>query len=132
MTLESQYSVPTFALHTDVFQTLVRSVTRLRGMPNARYGFVPMPIMGKTGQQLTDYIEGSDPVSGKPVWQEMIEALTVSLELDEDVAKGVTFERSTPRYVEPDTEEALQQLFLENNWTDKFPVILPTEKRVEE
>jgi hypothetical protein len=37
---------------------------------------------------------------------------------------------ATPRLVEPDTEENLQQLFLDNNWTDKLPIVLPTEKRV--
>ena len=40
------------------------------------------------------------------------------------------FERTTPRLVEPDTEDNLQRLFLENNWTDKLPIVLPTEKRV--
>src|SRR5947208_16861306 len=42
------------------------------------------------------------------------------------------FERNTPRLVEPDSEENLQQLFLDNNWTDKLPVAMPTEKRVAE
>src|SRR5262252_7297665 len=42
------------------------------------------------------------------------------------------FERSTPRLVEPDTEENLHQQFLDNNWTDKLPIVLPTEKRVAE
>jgi hypothetical protein len=37
---------------------------------------------------------------------------------------------STPRLVEPDSEEALQELFLDNNWTDKLPIVLPTEERV--
>ena len=32
--------------------------------------------------------------------------------------------------VEPDTEDNLQRLFLENGWTDQLPVILPTEERV--
>jgi hypothetical protein len=40
------------------------------------------------------------------------------------------FETTTPRLVEPDTEDNLQRLFLENNWTDGLPVVLPTEKRV--
>src|SRR5438132_1934208 len=40
------------------------------------------------------------------------------------------FERTTPRLVEPDTEDKLQKLFLDNNWTDKLPIVLPTEKRV--
>src|SRR5262249_44208865 len=42
------------------------------------------------------------------------------------------FERTTPRLVEPDTEENLQRLFLENKWTDGLPIVLPTEKRVAE
>src|SRR4029077_6401055 len=42
------------------------------------------------------------------------------------------FERTTPRLVEPDTEEHLQQVFLDNNWTDKLPIVPPTEKRVAE
>src|SRR5215207_5650315 len=45
-------------------------------------------------------------------------------------ATATAFERTTPRLVEPDTEDKLQQLFLENKWTDGLPVVLPTEKRV--
>ena len=37
---------------------------------------------------------------------------------------------STPRLVEPATEDELQQLFLENHWTDGLPIVLPTEERV--
>jgi hypothetical protein len=40
------------------------------------------------------------------------------------------FERTTPRLVEPDTEDNLQRQFVENGWTDGLPVVLPTEKRV--
>jgi hypothetical protein len=40
------------------------------------------------------------------------------------------FERTTPRLVEPDTEERLQQLFLDNHWTDGLAIVPPTEKRV--
>ena len=60
--------------------------------------------------------------------QEVIEGLTTPL--DPEGAKGVGFDRSTPRLVEPDTEESLNQLFLDNNWTDKLPIVLPTEARV--
>src|SRR6202163_2185832 len=31
----------------------------------------------------------------------------------------------------PDTEDGLQQLFLDNNWTDKLPIVLPTRERVD-
>ena len=34
--------------------------------------------------------------------------------------------------MEPATEETSQQLFLDSNWTDKLPIVLPTEERVEE
>lgn len=42
----------------------------------------------------------------------------------------MSFERSTPRLIAPDTEENLQLLFMENGWTDFLPIILPTEERV--
>src|SRR6187402_2488043 len=42
------------------------------------------------------------------------------------------FERTTPRLVEPDTEENLQRQFHDNGWTDYLPIVLPTEKRVQE
>ncbi|HUZ75854.1 MAG TPA: hypothetical protein VMU87_22935 [Stellaceae bacterium] len=41
-------------------------------------------------------------------------------------------DRATPRDLEPDTEENLHRLFLENNWTDKLPIVLPTADRVAE
>src|SRR5205823_11444724 len=40
------------------------------------------------------------------------------------------YERSAPRLDEPDNEPNLHALFLENDWTDKLPIILPTEERV--
>src|SRR4029450_2677399 len=46
--------------------------------------------------------------------------------------KRLTLERSTPRFCEPASEAELQQLFLDNNWTDKLPIVLPTVERVAE
>src|SRR3954466_6945435 len=43
---------------------------------------------------------------------------------------STSFDRTTPRVCEPDTEDNLQRQFLENNWTDGLPIVLPTEKRV--
>src|SRR5471030_1000760 len=45
-------------------------------------------------------------------------------------AGATTFERTTPRQLDPDTEDNLQRQFLENQWTDGLPIVLPTEKRV--
>src|SRR5436190_403533 len=83
----------------------------LNGAPRMRQVFVPHPVMGKTAEELRAYIEGNDPLSGRPVMQEVIEGLTEVL-TPEDVA-GLSFERSTPRLCEPATEEGLANLFLE-------------------
>jgi hypothetical protein len=99
------------------------------GMPTVRNAFVPQPVVGRSVAELRAYIEGVDPVSKRPFMQEVIEGLTRPLS-DEDY-KGATFERSTPRLLEPDTEDNLQELFIQNRWTDYLPVILPTEERVE-
>jgi hypothetical protein len=128
MTIDHKYGVPTVAFHTQPFERVVRSVTQLNGMPRMRQVFVPQPVMGKTPQQLRAYIDGTDPVMGRPVMQEVIEGLTRPLD-DEDL-KQITFERSTPRLVGPDTEENLHRLFQDNYWTDYLPIILPTEERV--
>jgi hypothetical protein len=50
--------------------------------------------------------------------------------LDDDDLKQITFERSTPRLVDADTEENLHRFFQDNLWTDYLPIILPTEERV--
>jgi hypothetical protein len=128
ITLETQYGVPTVALHTDKFVKVVQSVTRMGGLPQAPLVFVPQPVMGKSEQELRAYVEGNDPYTGKPVMQEIIQALTQGLAAN---APGdEPYARSTPRLEEPDTEEALQALFERNLWTDHLPIVLPTEERV--
>ncbi len=128
MTIDSQYGVPTVSVHTDIFQRVVQSVARVNGMPGARYAFVPQPVMGKSPAELRAYVDGNDPVTGRPVMQEIIEGLTKPLSAAEP-SRGA-FARSTPRLVEPDSEENLHRLFLERGWTDQLPIVLPTEERV--
>jgi hypothetical protein len=128
MTIESQYQVPTVALHTNIFERVVRSVARFNGMPGMRTAFVPQPVMGKTPLELRAYIDGIDPITHRPVVQEIVEGLTRPFR-DDEIQKTV-YERTTPRLVEPDTEDNLRQQFLDNNWTDCLPIVLPTEERV--
>jgi hypothetical protein len=128
MTIEARYGVPTVALHTDKFDRVVRSVASVNGMPALRQVFVPQPVMGKSARELRAYVDGTDPITGRPVMQEVIEGLTRPL--DEADLKPVAFDRSTPRLVPADTEENLHRLFLENRWTDTLPIVLPTEERV--
>lgn len=99
-------------------------------MPTARQAFVPQPLVGRTPQQLREYVLGNDPVSKRPFLREVIEALTKPL--DEKDLKGTSFERSTPRLLERDTRKNLHELFIRNRWTDMLPIVLPTEERVAE
>lgn len=78
ITLETKYGVPTVALHTDKFDRVVSSVTKMAGLPQAPRAFVPQPVMGKTTAELAAYVNGKDPLSGRPVMQEVVEALTLA------------------------------------------------------
>ncbi len=79
ITIETKYGVPTVALHTDKFDRVVQSVTKMAGLPEAQRAFVPMPVMGKTAAELREYVYGKDPITGKPVMQEVIAGLTTAL-----------------------------------------------------
>src|SRR6266571_1684372 len=116
MTIEARYDVPTVAVHTDKFDRVVRSVATTNGMPSLRQVFVPQPVMGKSPRELRAYVDGADPITGRPVMQEVIEGLTRPL--DGEDATPDEFDRSTPRLCASDTEENLHQRFLANHWTD--------------
>ncbi len=116
-------------MHTHVFARLARSVARANGMPTTRQAFVPQPVVGRSAGELRGYVDGEDPVNGGPFMQRIIEGLTNPL--DGEDLQGVSFDRSAPRLLEPDTEDALQQRFAQERWTDFLPVVLPTEERVQ-
>src|SRR5208337_3235887 len=122
MALEAS-GVPSVAIHTRVFARLARASALANGMPRARQAFVPQPVVDRSPAELRAYIEGTDPISGRPFVREVLEGLTGPL--DEADLKGLSFERSTPPLLAPDTEDNLQRLFIENRWTDFLPVILP-------
>jgi hypothetical protein len=63
--------------------------------------------------------------------QAFIDALTLPL-TDTEKYKGPAPEppASESRFLGPDTEENLQRLFMDRDWTDYLPIILPTEERV--
>jgi len=79
ITIDAKYGVPTVALHTEKFVKVVQSVTKMAGLPDAPRAFVPQPVMGKTAAELRAYVNGKDPVTGQPVMQEVIAALTTAL-----------------------------------------------------
>ncbi|HSH92411.1 MAG TPA: UGSC family (seleno)protein, partial [Ramlibacter sp.] len=128
ITLETKYGVPTVAIHTDKFVKVVQSVVRMGGLQQAPLVYVPQPVMGKTEEELRAYVEGNDPFTGKPVMQEIIDGLTKGLAASQ--AGEEPYARTTPRLEEPDTEEALHEMFQRKGWTDYLPIVLPTEERV--
>jgi hypothetical protein len=115
-------------VHTHVFARLARSVARANGMPTTRQAFVPQPVVGRSTEELRAYVDGEDPVNGGPFMQHVIEGLTHPLQ--EDDLNGTSFDRSAPRLLDDDTEDNLQQLFIEERWSDFLPIVLPTEERV--
>jgi len=63
--------------------------------------------------------------------QAFVDALTAPLTENEKY-KGPAPEPQpkATRFLGPDTEENLHQLFKDNDWTDYLPIVLPTEERV--
>ena len=94
-----------------------------------RFSFVPYPLVGRPREVLRRYVEGNDPLTGRPLMPQIIEALTRPLTAEERNPKA-TQSTPRPRLLKPDKEESLHQLFLENGWTDGAPIVLPTEERV--
>lgn len=79
MSLE-EAGVPSVAVHTHVFARLARATALANGMPRARQAYVPQPVVDRTPAELRAYIEGGDPVSGRPFVQEILEGLTRPLD----------------------------------------------------
>jgi hypothetical protein len=111
------------------FARLAESATRVRGVPRLRSAFVPGTLADRTTDELRAFVEGDDPVTGRPFMEGVIAELTKPLSADD--MQGLAFERTTPRLLEPDTEENLHRLFIDSRWTDFMPIMLPTEERVE-
>lgn len=99
------------------------------GMP-IRYVAFPFPVAGQPRSVHKSYIEGKDLLSEKPMMQAIIDALTKPLTPDEKIAGMPAAGVPEPRLLKPDTEANLQRLFKDKEWTDFYPIILPTEERV--
>jgi hypothetical protein len=96
---------------------------------NLRFSFAPYPLVGRPREVLRRYVEGNDPLTGRPLMPQIVEALTRPLSEEErhpQERRGAP----RPRLLKPDKEENLHQLFLESGWTDGLPIVLPTAERV--
>jgi hypothetical protein len=128
--MESDYGVPTAPIVTARFADYVQRDTRSHGM-SLRYSFPPYPVGWVSRETLHNYVEGKDPISGVPLMEEIISALTKPLTEAEKTYKAEK-RPERPRLLEPDTEDNLHRLFLEKGWTDGLPIVMPTEERVAE
>ena len=130
-TLETQYNIPTVSLANEniVSFGIGAHFKYSTGMP-VRYVGMPYPFTGLNQERLKTYLEDKDNVSGKPIMQAIVDGFTSPLTNEEQI-KGIPPEAaSEPRFLPPDTEDNLQRLFKDMDWTDFNPVILPTEERV--
>ena len=111
---------------------MVQEDTEFYGVP-LRFRYTPHPVVSMPPSVLRGYIEGNDPVTGRHLVDEVLEALTRPYTPEKSRNLAVT--RSSParkRFLEPDSEGNLQQLFTQRGWSDGLPIILPTEERVAE
>jgi len=116
---------------TRAFKELAVLNAAKRGMPHDRIAFTPHPVWGKTPEELRAYVDGPDPISGKPLMPEIVDYLTVPLSAEESKS-GIVEVSTGPATYGPDTPKNLQQYYLDNGMTDYLPIIIPTEEAVAE
>jgi hypothetical protein len=92
--------------------------------------WTPHPVVALPRETLYSYIEGDDPLTGKRVIDEILDALTETPSAGGFVPLASAGAAPREELLPPDTEDNLQRLFYERGWTDGLPVILPTEERV--
>ena len=92
--------------------------------------WTPHPVVALPRETLYSYIEGDDPLTGKRVIDEILNALTETPSAGGFVPLASAGAAPREELLPPDTEDNLQRLFYERGWTDGLPVILPTEERV--
>ncbi len=110
----------------------MRADREFHGVP-LRFIYTPHPVASMPPTVLRGYIEGTDPATGKPILDEVIQALTRPYTAEE--SRNFAVVRPLPdrqRYLDADTEDTLQRLFVERGWSDGLPIVLPTEERVAE
>ncbi|MBN2238225.1 MAG: hypothetical protein JW712_00495 [Dehalococcoidales bacterium] len=128
--MENDYGVPTAPIVTARFADYVERDCQSHGMA-LRFTYPPYPVGWVSRETLRGYLAGNDPITGLSITEEIIDAISKPLtNVEKEFKARKRPER--PRLLEPDTEENLIYLFMENGWTDGLPIILPTEERVAE
>jgi hypothetical protein len=121
--------IPSVPVITKAFKNLVVLNAAKRGMPHQRITFTPHPVWGKTPDELRAYVNGPDPVSGKPMMKEIVANLTTPLTDEENKTGMVSVSIGPPTFT--DTLDNLQEFYMNNGYTDFLPIIVPTQEKVE-
>jgi len=121
--------LPSAPMVTIAFKDLAKSNAAKRGMPDERICFTPHPIWGKSETEMYAYLEGNDPVTGKPLMKEVISALTTPLSTDEQKTGTVVPSIGAPTVV--DSADNLQKYYMNNGMTDFMPIIIPSQEKVD-
>ena len=66
--------IPAVPLITQRFQELVTSISYKKGIPNMRITYTPHPITDRPADVCRKYVAGNDPLTGKPMLDEMLAA----------------------------------------------------------
>jgi len=102
-----------------------------KGMPGLRIQYFRGPVWAKTPDQLRKQIvDGNNPITKRPVMQELVEKLTQPLTAEEKKMGEIKRDKGPATFA--GTPRELQKMFLEKRFTDFLPVILPTEDLVDE
>jgi hypothetical protein len=123
--------IPTVPIITRRFQELVTAIAFKKGIPNMRMVYAPHPVTDRSAELCRNYVEGKDPITGKPILEEIAAGLTKPLS-EEDKRTGFLSRPPRTRLLGPDTAENIEKYFYDNDLTDGFPIVLPTEKKVAE
>jgi hypothetical protein len=121
--------VPSVPVITTRFLDVARTISYKKGIPKQRQVFFPHPVSGRPVATVNGYLKGKDPVTGKPILEELVEALTKPLN-DEEKKTGFLVREERTRLLPADIPTNIQRAFAKNNWTDGLPIIVPTEERV--
>jgi hypothetical protein len=122
--------IPAAPLVTQRFQDLAEKTASGLGMPREQVVYIPHPVSNKPAAECRKFLEGDDPVTGKPVVDEIVAALSAPL-TEEDKKTGFV-EQPRERLLKPDTADNLKRRLLEDGMTDGLPITLPTEEKVAE
>ncbi len=123
--------VPTVPIITQRFQELVTTISYKKGIPNMRITYTPHPITDRPADLCRKYVAENDPLTGKPMLEEIYEGLTKPLSA-EDSKAGFLKRDPRPRLFKPDTPDNLMEYFHEQGFSDGNPIVLPTEQKVAE